>query len=609
MSPKYSENIIDQVKEANDIVDVISNYLTLKRVGRRYMGNCPFHQETKPSFSVDPEKQLFHCFGCKKGGTVFNFIMEIEKLTFPEALKFLADRAGIRLDDSPRNIELEKEKEALYYVNRWAANFFYKNLFSSRGKAGLQYIYDRGISPEMIKKFGLGYSFPEWDSLIKQAEKDQISKEILLKAGLIIPRNDGGYYDRFRGRFMIPIVNLNKKVLGFGGRIIGDAPDQPKYINSPETPIYQKGYVLFGLYQSREAIQKLDQVIFVEGYTDLISLFQNGIENVVATSGTALTINQVRLIKRYTQNVVMLFDADSAGTAAAVRGAEIFLDEGIDVSIVTLPPGLDPDNYIQTHGADQFRQLISQAMSLTQFKINLLVKQYNRETTQGMTQIINELLKSVIRIKDPVKQNLIIKEIAEYFALEERALLQKLEMVKRGRGRFRPNEITPPEKEVAVTIPQTSKYEIAEKDLLRLAFFDINWMRIIFDYLDLDDIFDPLHRELFSLLIDIYNNYEFIESNDLANMITNPELAPLISEILNEPLRAEINQMQLLIDCVATVKKRSFETGLRGLTQKIKEAEKKGMDVSALLKQYQSLRQKIADIDSRKYFSDLFEEE
>ncbi|NOZ61434.1 MAG: DNA primase [Calditrichaeota bacterium] len=608
MSPKYSETIIEQVRNANDIVDVISQYLTLKKSGKRFVGLCPFHQDSAPSFSVDPEKQLFHCFGCKRGGSVFNFIMEIEKLTFPQSVKFLAEKAGISLNDSPQNLQLEKEKEALYFVNRWAANFFYQNLFSEAGKAGLDYIQSRGISPEMIKKFGLGYALPQWDGLIKKAQKDQVSLESLHKAGLIIKKDNGGYYDRFRGRFVIPILNLNKKVLGFGGRIINDDPQQPKYINSPETPIYRKGYVLFGLLQSRPEIQKLDQVIFVEGYTDLISLFQHGIQNVVATSGTALTSHQAKLIKRYTQNVVMLFDADSAGSAAAIRGAELFLDEDIDVSIVTLPPGLDPDNFIQTQGADQFHNLIHQAMSLTQFKINLLTKQYDRETNQGMSHIITELLSSVARIKDPVKQNLTIKEIAEYFALEERALFQKLEMMKRGRTTYRPTEVTPLEKKPEQQPQQKSRYELAEKNLLRLAFSDINWMRTIFDHLSLDDISDPLHRDFFSRLIDIYNSYEFVETNDIAALIADAKLAPLISEFLNEPLPPNTDQKKLIVDCVAMLRRKSYEKLLHDVTLAIKSAEAGGKDTTELLKQHQELLRGIARLDSKQFLKNFTDE-
>ena len=608
MSPKFSQTTIEQVRNANDIVDVISQYLTLKKSGKRFVGLCPFHQDSAPSFSVDPDKQLFHCFGCKRGGSVFNFIMEIEKLSFPETVKFLADRAGIRLDDSPRNLQLEKEKETLYFVNRWAANYFYKNLFSPAGKAGLDYIQSRGISPEMIKKFGLGYSLPQWDGLIKLAQKDQISIDSLFKAGLVIRKDYGGYYDRFRGRFMIPIIDLSKKVLGFGGRIISDAPDQPKYINSPETSIYHKGYVLFGLYQSRSEIQKLDQVIFVEGYTDLISLFQNGIQNVVATSGTALTPNQVQLIKRYTQNVIMLFDADSAGSAAAVRGAEIFLDEGIDVSIVTLPPKLDPDNFIQTHGADQFRDLIRQATSLTQFKINLLVQQYDRETSQGIQKIISELLSSVLRMKDPVRQNLTIKEIAEYFALEERALFSKLEQLKRGKRIFRPVENEKDEKITAQQPRTKNKYDLAEKDLLRLAIADINWLPIIFINIKLDDIADPLNKELFSQLIDIYNNFEFAETDNITQHITDPRLAPLISELVSEPLPPNTDQRKLAIDCLAAVKRRTYEKFLRLVNAEIKAAEAKGRDTTDLLQQYLELRKGIENIESKKFFKEYIDE-
>jgi len=342
----------------------------------------------------------------------------------------LIEKAGISLPKTQVDDRLEKEKEAIYFVNRWAANFFYKNLFSPAGKDCLHYVQSRGINREMIKTFGLGYSLNDWDGLIKQAQKDSVALDVLFKSGLIIKRSGGGFYDRFRGRFMIPIVDLYKKVLGFGGRKMVD-DDSPKYINSPETPIYQKGQILFGLYQSRETIKQQDQAIFVEGYTDLISLFQAGIKNVVATSGTALTASQAKLIRRFTENVILLYDADTSGSLAAIRGADIFLDEGLEVKIVTLPTGHDPDSYVRERGVDYFKQTLSRAKSIIHFKIDTLSKKLDISSTQGKTQLVNSLLESITRIKDNIKQNLALKEVAEHFRLDERALMEQLHHIKK----------------------------------------------------------------------------------------------------------------------------------------------------------------------------------
>ncbi|MDZ7265548.1 MAG: DNA primase, partial [candidate division KSB1 bacterium] len=458
---------IAQVRDASDIVELISNYLTLKKAGKGFVGLCPFHADSSPSFHVNPASQLYYCFGCQKGGNIFNFLMEIEKMSFVEAVEFLAQKAGISLPRTQVDDRLEKEKEALFFVNRWAANFFYKNLFSPAGKQALQYVQGRGISQEMIKTFGLGYSLPDWDSLLRQAQADSVSPDVLFKAGLVIKRTGGGYYDRFRGRFMIPIVDLYKKVLGFGGRRIVD-DDTPKYINSPETPIYQKGQILFGLYQSRDAIKQADQAIFVEGYMDLIALYQFGVKNVVATSGTALTPAQARLIRRFTENVILLYDADAAGSSAAMRGADIFLDAGLEVKIVALPLGHDPDSFMRERGVENFKFMLSRARSIMQFKIETLAKKLDLSTTQGKTQAVNSLLESVAHIKDSIKQNLALKEVAEHFRLDERALMEQLRHIQtRGQNRSVVAD-APDSARVTKPLRQKSKYELAEEDIVRL---------------------------------------------------------------------------------------------------------------------------------------------
>ena len=603
MPGKVTEEIINQVREATDIVDLISNYLTLKRSGKGYIGLCPFHSDTSPSFHVNPETQLYYCFGCQKGGNVFNFLMEMEKMSFKEALEFLAEKAGIPLPRSKNDYAFEKEKEALYFVNRWAANFFYKNLFSPQGKSALTYLSRRGISSEMIKTFGLGYSLPGWDTLIKQAEKDAVSVDMLLKAGLIIRKPNGGSYDRFRGRFMIPIVNLYKKVLGFGARLIQDDPNQPKYLNSPETPIFQKGNILFGLYQSRLTIQKKDQAIFVEGYTDLITLFQAGIKNVVATAGTALTPYQARLIRRFTNNVVLLYDADTAGSLAAMRGADIFLDEDMDVKIITLPVGTDPDSYIRDFGAEKFRELLKHANSLIQFKINTLIQRYDRATSQGLTTIINELLRSIVRIKNNIKQNIAVKEIAEYFGLDERAILHQLENIKHT-GRIQSNTVQTKDELKKSNIPTKTKYDLAEEDLLRLVLEDTNWLPKIFQYLKLDDIRNKDYNQLFSIILKIYKQNNHINRSHILESITDPELSSKIASVLSENLDVSTDRIKLFEDCLVLLKKRKFEIKLHNLAQEIKLAQQKEIDTSPYIQKYNQCRNEIKQIESKAFLHD-----
>lgn len=602
MSYKIPNEKIAQVRDATDIVALISNYLTLKKAGKGYQGLCPFHTDSSPSFHVNPATQLYYCFGCQKGGNVFNFMMEMEKMSFIESVEFLAEKAGISLPRTQVDDRLEKEKEALYFVNRWAANFFYKNLLSPFGTKALQYVKGRGISREMIKTFGLGYSLPDWDGLIKQANKDAVSPDVLLKAGLVIKRAGGGYYDRFRGRFMIPIIDLYKKVLGFGGRKMVD-DDSPKYINSPETPIYQKGQILFGLYQSRETIKQQDQAIFVEGYTDLVSLFQAGICNVVATSGTALTSAQAKLIRRFTENIVLLYDADTAGSLAAMRGADIFLDEGLEVKIVTLPSGHDPDSYVRERGVDYFNQALSHAKSIIKFKIDTLSQKLNISSNQGKTQIINALLESIVRIKDSIKQNLALKEVAEHFALDERSLMERLHHIKKN-GQFRPPRIEPDaQSEKKLKISQKSKYDLAEETLVGLVMEDTNWISLLAKHLEVEEIFDPTIKKIFSIVFQLYQSNDKLKPLAILEEITDPQVSSRIAELMTTKYGEEIDRQKLIEDCIVLLKRRRLENILSNLENEIKIAQEKELDVSEYTRKYLEYKAEIKKIESKEFLN------
>ncbi|HOC89291.1 MAG TPA: DNA primase, partial [bacterium] len=342
---------IEQVRLASDVVDVVSGYVTLKKRGKNYFGLCPFHQEKSASFSVNPDLQIFHCFGCGAGGNVFTFVMRIEGLTFPESVRMLAKAAGIVLPDEEEDPGQLQEKEALYYANSLANDFFMANLLrEAEAEPARRYLASRGLTPEVFARFSIGYSLNKWDGLIQHARTKSLNPDLLVKAGLAIRKEDGGIYDRFRGRITFAIHSLSKQVVGFGARrIVQD--DSPKYINSPETPIYQKRYILYGLHLAREAVRQADRVVIVEGYTDLISLHTAGIEQVVATSGTAMTEEHARLLRRYTANASILYDGDSAGASASLRGAEILLANGFDVRIAMLPGGQDPDEFVRLNGA------------------------------------------------------------------------------------------------------------------------------------------------------------------------------------------------------------------------------------------------------------------
>ncbi len=425
---RISDSTIDDVRLASDIVDVISTSVRLKKRGKNYLGLCPFHTEKTPSFNVSPEKQMFHCFGCGIGGNVFTFIMQLEKVPFPEAVRTLAARAGITLPEEKANAA-PSVHEPLYNACRRAGMHFAENLYRSpEGKLALDYFHKRGFNDETIKKFGLGCSLNSWDDLIRHAKQEGTDPPTLDKAGLVVRRDDeSGFYDRFRGRAMFPILSTSGRTIGFGARKLREDDTLGKYINSPETPIYEKSRVLYGLYYAKEAIRAAESVVIVEGYADLISLFQSGIENVVASSGTALTDDQIRLISRYSQNVFLVYDADSAGSKAMMRGVDLIIGQGLDVRVVKLPQGEDPDSFVRKEGPQAFRALLESAMSFLDFKVEQFQAAGLLKTPEGQTRTIRSIVQTIATMQDELKRNLYIKHLSDRYGIYESVLFRELE--------------------------------------------------------------------------------------------------------------------------------------------------------------------------------------
>ena len=341
MAGLIPENILEDILGRVDIVEVISGYIPLKRAGRNFKALCPFHHEKTPSFMVSPDKQIYHCFACGVGGNAFNFLMQYERLEFPEAVEALARKAGVNLPkDQKQDQRAVSLITQLYKINELAADFYAHNLISSQGSSARSYFLKRGLKDETIKTFNLGFAHDRWDLLINYLRAKGISLSLLEKAGLVLAKEGGGYYDRFRNRLIFPILDIKSRVLGFGARVLGDA--LPKYMNSPETPIYIKGKNVYGLNFAHEAIREEDAVVVVEGYLDFIIPYQAGVHNIVASLGTAFTPDQAKLLKRYTHNVVMVYDADKAGELASLRSLDIFIDEDMNVKVASLPLGSDP---------------------------------------------------------------------------------------------------------------------------------------------------------------------------------------------------------------------------------------------------------------------------
>lgn len=415
MGVGFQDNIVDEIKSRCNIVDVIGRHVPLKKAGNNYKGVCPFHNEKTPSFVVSDTKQIFTCFGCGATGDVIEFVQKYNNLDFPEAVEKLAGEYGIEIKNS--NFHGESERTALYEINREAAAFFYR-AFTSAPNPGYEYMKKRGIEPATLRKFGIGYADGEWDSLYQHFIKNGANPQTLLELGLISYSN-GKYYDKYRDRVMFPIINTRGKVIGFGGRILGDGT--PKYLNSPESSVFFKKNNLYGLNLTRQDINKENYVILVEGYMDVISLYQHGVRNVSASLGTALTENQSAMLKRYTDNVILSYDSDAAGQAAALRGLDILHKSGCKVKVLHVTDGKDPDEFIKKNGRDEFLKLVQNSMSFADYKIHLLKQRLDLGTTEGSVEFLQETAK-MLRDLSPVEADIYIKKIARETKISEGAI-------------------------------------------------------------------------------------------------------------------------------------------------------------------------------------------
>lgn len=469
---------IDRIIDAAQIVDVIQEFVPLKRRGVNYLGLCPFHNEKTPSFTVSPSKEIFKCFGCGKVGNVVNFVMEHEHLNYPEALKFLAKKYHIEIvekEATPEEIEKQNERESLLVLSAYASRQFAENLFNSDEgiKVGLSYFRERGFNQNILKKFEVGYCFEKRDAFTKKALEDGYRKDFLVKSGLSIEHEDN-IFDRFHGRVMFPIHSLSGQVLGFGGRILKTDAKTAKYLNSPESEIYHKSRILYGIYQARKSITQLDNVYLVEGYTDVMSLHEAGIENVVASSGTSLTQEQVRLVKRFTPNITILYDGDAAGIKASIRGIDIVLEEGMNVKIVLLPDGEDPDSYSKKVSNEEFlKYLREKETDFIRFKTQLLLEEAANDPVKK-ANLIRDIVRSIAVIPETITRTVYIKECSVRLDIQEAVLYNEVNKMLRQRS-FQDRNRYPVPEDLPVpppVIPKTIKHEpttyISEKEIIRL---------------------------------------------------------------------------------------------------------------------------------------------
>lgn len=420
---RYTPELLEEIKNRNDIVDVVSQYVVLKRKGRNYFGLCPFHNEKSPSFSVSPDKQIFHCFGCNVGGNVFHFIMKIENISFIESVKLLANRVGIELPTEAMSPEEEKKeilKEKIYQLNQDAALFYHKLLYKPESKAAQNYVKKRQLGNNTLKSFLIGYASNN-NELLKFLREKGYDSQVMLASNLIGKSQDGRLYDKFRNRLMIPILDIRNKVIAFGGRVLDDS--KPKYINSPESIVYSKGRNLFGLNVARKNSNgMLKRILIVEGYMDAISLYQRGITNVVASLGTALTDNQGRLLRRNCEQVILGYDADGAGQTAIMRGIGILQSMGVDIRVLQITGAKDPDEYVVKYGPDKFKKCMDEAISVVEYQVKNLKKTLNLNNTSDKIKFLNEIANILSKIDNTMEREVYIDKISKSYQISKEAI-------------------------------------------------------------------------------------------------------------------------------------------------------------------------------------------
>lgn len=561
MTAFIPDDVVVQVIAASDIVEVIEGYLPLKRVGRSYKALCPFHAEKTPSFIVNPERQIFKCFGCGEGRDVVNFLMRQERFTFPEAVRYLAQRAGIPLP-SRGTTRGEEGRLTLYEVHRLACGYYRRNLSQADGAKARAYLEARGVGGEVAERFLLGYALPSWEGLLRSLTQQGFSPSLLEQAGLVVHRSGKqGYYDRFRDRLMIPIQDAVGRVIGFGGRSLDGS--EPKYLNSPETPIYRKGSHLYGLHLAAPAIRERGFAIVVEGYFDVISLHVHGLPNSVAVLGTALTTEQARLFTRYAKRAVLVFDPDQAGLAAAKRGVEALINSGIEWKVTILPEGKDPDSYVRAYGEAAFAEELEQAKDLIEFLWDRRASGLDMQDPDDQAKGLNEIFLPLLAvIEDHVVRAGYTQKLLQKIGLSNVAVVEQLNRLV-AQGRKVRGGIIPPPKAPAS----------AERTLVHIALHDPAARRRLLEAIEPGDFDDPLLRRVFMAQREAAGR----GMEEILISQQDPEIREVLTELLAMDLKAYEGAVEKVVsDCIDRLKARRERREREGLRRSLEEAERSG---------------------------------
>lgn len=556
------QSFIDEIQNRTDIVEIISGYIPLKRAGRNFKTNCPFHGEKTPSFMVSPQKQIFHCFGCGEGGGAIQFLMLHEKMSFVEAVELLAKRLGLEI---PRqNSDKDRFKNIIYDALDEASLFYHKILIEDKtSQPVVDYLNRRGIDIETIKKFRIGYSSGR-NSLIEYMRKKNLTLEILERASLAISQGQG-YRDLFRDRVMFPIFDIRSRVIGFGARIWKDIINAPKYINSIENQVYSKREQLFGLNLSKEAIAKNDEAIVVEGYLDMIMPYVKGIKNIVASLGTALTVEQIRLIRRYTNNVTLVYDSDKAGQLATLRALDLLLENDLKVNVVSLPAGLDPDSLVRTKPTQEAMSVFAAKKDFFDYKIEILGKLYDIESIGGKTKIAQEIFSTLNKVNSEIEKYEYIKKLSFYLKVKEEILIAEFKKI------FPKKEI---KTQAQANFQVKEPFSITEKILLKFMFSNKKAFSLIRKNLNEDDFSFPIAKKTVSYFLKKFSEDEDISSPKILGTIEDKEISGFVSQILLEedlPLENELFKSSIIK--LRQKRMRNIKDRLR---ENIKEAEQKG---------------------------------
>ena len=585
---RYSDEIIDEVRQTNDIVDIISQYVHLKRSGRNFFGLCPFHNEKSPSFSVSPDKQIFHCFGCGVGGNVFTFLTKIEGINFIEAVQTLAERSNIQLPTlENRGDSLKEELKAkVYKVNEFAANYYHENLYKPESKIAQEYIKKRKLTNETLKSFQIGFS-GKFNELYNALKKQGFEEREILESGLVNKNDNGKYIDRYRNRLMFPICDVRGRVIAFGGRVLDDS--KPKYINSPENVVYSKGRHLFGLNVAKKSDVK--KILIVEGYMDVISLHQRGVKNVVASLGTAMTQQQGWLLRKSSEQIILSFDSDEAGLSAKMRALDILQNMGCDIRILQMEGAKDPDEYIIKYGNARFQNLVEKALSVIEFKVKILKRNLNLENTNDKIKFLNEIAKLISKVENTMEREVYIEKISQEYDISKEAIYAEVNKLTYQENRQNTEKILDKAKPV-IKHQKIEKEEIPENIKRRentilsiLLTGDINIFNIIKANIKIEDFKDKINSEIAKKLYEelekgnskingIIDNMSEEEQNHITAIMADDyeidDVEKAIDDIIQSYEKEKLNErkfqiLELLETDIEISEKKELETELSNI--------------------------------------------